>query len=129
MWSRKKGISEASFSIILRVLAFVICFSQRPYCQRCTRLDLSALKEFVLFRNDDVSTNSLRDLVVFWIYGFQTLFHTAELSTNSLVDFVVFWNSHLHTVFHTAAYIDSSTIICFHLSMCFMNSKRRLVDI
>ena len=51
--------------MILRVLAFVICLSQRPYCQRCTRLDLSALKEFVLFRNDDVSTNSLRDLVVF----------------------------------------------------------------
>ena len=118
-----------SFSIILRVLAFVLCFSQRPYCQRCTRLDLSALKEFVLFRNDDVSTNSLRDLVVFWTYGFQTLFHTAELSTNSLMDFVVFWNSDFHTVFHTAGYIDSSTIICFHLSMCFMNSKRRLVDI
>ena len=39
----------------------MICFSQRPYCQRCTRLDLSALKEFVLFRNDDVSTNSLRN--------------------------------------------------------------------
>ena len=57
----KKMISEASFSIILRVLACVICFSQRPYCQRCTRLDLSALKEFVLFRNDDVSTNSLRN--------------------------------------------------------------------
>ena len=52
---------SASFSIILRVLAFVICFSQRPYCQRCTRLDLSALKEFVLFRNDDVSTKSLRN--------------------------------------------------------------------
>ena len=51
----KKMISEASFNIILRVLAFVICFSQWPYCQRCTRLDLSALKEFVLFRNDDVS--------------------------------------------------------------------------
>ena len=111
MWSRKKEISEASFSIILRVLAFVLCFSQRPYCQRCTRLDLSALKEFVLFRNDDVSTNSLRDLVVFWTYGFQTLFHTAQLSTNSLVDFVVFWNSHLHTVFHTAVYIDSSTFV------------------
>ena len=58
---KKKRISEASFSIILRVLACVICFSQRPYCQRCTRLDLSALKEFVLFRNDDVSTNSLRN--------------------------------------------------------------------
>ena len=80
------------------------------------RLVLSALKEFVLFRNDDVSTNSLTDLVVFWTYGSQTLF-------------VVFWNSDFHTVFHTAGYIDSSTIICFHLSMCFMNSKRRLVDI
>ena len=53
---KKKSISEASFSIILRVLACVICFSQRSYCQRCTRLDLSALKEFVLFRNDDVSS-------------------------------------------------------------------------
>ena len=77
----------------------------------------------------ELSTNSLRDLVVFWTYGFQTFFHTAELSTNSLVDFVVFWNSDFHTVFHTAGYIDSSTIICFHLSTCFMNSKRRLVDI
>ena len=61
--------------------------------------------------------------------GSGVLFHTAELSTNSLMDFVVFWNSDFHTVFHTAGYIDSSTIICFHLSMCFMNSKRRLVDI
>ena len=101
---KKEGISEASFSIILRVLAFVLCFAQRPYCQRCTRLDLSALKEFVLLRSDEVSTNSLRDLVVFWTYGFQT-------------------------VFHTAGYIDASTIICLHLSMCFMNSKRHLVDI
>ena len=58
---KKKRISEASFSVILRVLAFVICFSQRPYCERCTRLDLSALKEFVSFRNDDVSPNSMRN--------------------------------------------------------------------
>ena len=91
-----------------------------------------------MFWNDDVHTVSIHSgafnqfpegFVVFWTYGFQTLFHTAELSTNSLVDFVVFWNSDFHTVFHTAGYIDSSTIICFHLSMCFMNSKRRLVDI
>ena len=61
---------------------------------------------FTLFPSTaGLSTNPLREFVLFWNDGVHTGPSTAELSTNSLREFVVFWNDDVHTVsIHSGAF-------------------------
>ena len=45
-----------------------------------------------VFHAVELSSNSLRDFVVFWNYDIQTAFHAGELQTNSLRAVEACWN-------------------------------------
>ena len=61
----------------------------------------------------ELSTNSLREFVVFWNDDVTPFPSTAELSTNSLREFIGFWNDDVHTVsIHSGALNQFSEGIC-----------------